>query len=634
MSSISGFIDFSKKSNIDILTKINNTLAYRGPDEEGTIFEENELAQIGLGNRRLKIIEANEHGKLPLQYKHYSLVADAEILNYQEIKTELISLGHTFQSNADTEVIIHAFDQWGIDCINRFIGPFAFVIYNHFENTIHLVRDRAGVKPLFYYYHNDLFLFASGLKTFHEHPSFVKEINNNSIALFLQYGYIPGPHCIYNYANKLKQAHYMVFDLKTKEQKIIQYWNVYDYYNKPKLSIDFNEAKSETEKLLLSACNYRMVGDKPIGLFLSGGYDSTAVTALLQKDRTEKLKTFTIGFNEAKFNEAEYAKKVANHLGTDHTEYYCTEKEALDIVPNLPYYYDEPFADGSAIPTTLVSKVAKLKVSAALSSDAGDEVFAGYNRYDYIMKFGGKIKSIPYIIRKGMAAAMSAIDADSIPILRNKYLFHSRYEKVKQFLKQADDYHMNQVLSKQFLLEDVQNILLHPITKLETDFDSKELKKENYSTLNYIMAIDYETYLVDAGMQKVDRATMTHGLKGREPFLDHRIIEWAATLPTNFKYNNGIKKYILREIVHQYVPKEIMERPKMGFGIPIAQWLTVDLKYLVDQYFSESYLKSQAIFKIKETQKIIHDFYNGKKERAEKIWYLLMFQMWYDKWMK
>ncbi|KXK44223.1 MAG: asparagine synthase [Bacteroidetes bacterium OLB11] len=342
------------------------------------------------------------------------------------------------------------------------------------------------------------------------------------------------------------------------------------------------------------------------------------MTALLQKDRTEKLKTFTIGFHEAKFNEAEYAKKVANHLGTDHTEYYCTEKEALDIIPNLPYYYDEPFADGSAIPTTLVSKIAKEKVSAALSSDAGDEVFAGYNRYDYIMKFGGKIKSIPYILRKGMAAAMSAIDADKIPILRNKYLFHSRYEKVKQFLKQADDFHMNQVLSKQFLEEDVQKILLHPITKLETDFDSTELRKENYSTLNYIMAIDYETYLVDAGMQKVDRATMTHSLKGREPFLDHRIIEWAATLPTNYKYNNGIKKYILRDITHQYVPKEIMERPKMGFGIPIAQWLTIDLKHLVDMYFSDSYLKTQSIFKIKETQKVIHDFYNGKKRTCRK----------------
>jgi asparagine synthase (glutamine-hydrolysing) len=376
-----------------------------------------------------------------------------------------------------------------------------------------------------------------------------------------------------------------------------------------------------------------MVSDVPVGVFLSGGYDSTLVTALLQKDSTAKIKTFTIGFEDKTINEANHAKEVAAHLGTDHTEYYCTEKEALDIVPSLPFYYDEPFADSSAIPTTLVSKIARKKVTVALSADAGDEVFAGYNRYDYIMKFGKKIKSIPPIARKAMAGVMDLVDADSIPILKNKYLFHSRYEKVKQFLKQADDYSMNQVLSKQFLPEDVNKLLKVKTNKLITAFDSKELSSETYSTLNYIMAIDYQTYLVDDILQKVDRATMTHSLEGREPFLDHRVIEWAAKLPLSFKYNNGTKKYILREIAHQYVPKEMLDRPKMGFGIPVAQWLTIDLKYLVDKYFDSSYLEKQNIFNIVEVRKIIDAFYNGKKERAEKIWYLLMFQMWYEKWI-
>ncbi len=634
MCGITGLIDFRHRSNSAILEKMNNAMVHRGPDGFDTFLHNSDIAQVGLGHRRLSIIELSELGKQPMHYKHLTIVFNGEIYNHEEIRKELETLGHQFKSHSDTEVILHSIDQWGIDAVHRFIGMFAFAIYNQIEQTIILARDRAGVKPLFYYLHNDLFLFGSELKSLLQHPLFHKEINNNAIFYYLQYGYVPTPYCIFNNTFKLEPGHFLHFDLKTKIKKTHQYWSVYHAYNKPKLTIDFNEAKIETEKLLQSACNYRMVSDVPVGVFLSGGYDSTAVTALLQKDRTEKLKTFTIGFYDKNLNEAEYAKQVANYLGTEHTEYYCTEKEALEIVPTLPFYYDEPFADSSAIPTSLVSKIAKQKVTVALSADAGDEIFAGYNRYDYIMKFGGKIKSIPFVIRKNLAKVMGAVDADYIPILRNKYLFHNRYEKVKQFLKQADDYNMNQVLSKQFLEEDISEILIHPVQKLITAFDSKELNDENYSTLNYIMAIDYNTYLVDDILQKVDRATMAHSLEGREPFLDHRIIEWAATLPTDFKYNNGIKKYILREIVHQYVPKEMMERPKMGFAIPIAQWLTVDLKYLVDQYFSESYLKSQAIFKIKETQKIIHNFYNGKKERAEKIWYLLMFQMWYDKWMK
>ncbi|HMN31962.1 MAG: asparagine synthase (glutamine-hydrolyzing) [Chitinophagaceae bacterium] len=634
MCGISGFIDFKKQSDLDILNKMNNTMVHRGPDGFDTFLDNNYYAQIGFGHRRLSIIELSELGKQPMHFEHFTIVFNGEIYNHHEIKVELESLGHQFKSHSDTEVILHTIQQWGVSGIHRFIGMFAFAIYNQKDQTILFVRDRAGIKPLFYYEREGLFLFGSELKVFIEHPRFQKTINLNAVSSYLQYGYVPTPSCIYNNTNKLEPGHYMILDLKTQTKTIKQYWNVYDAYNKPKLKIDFSEAKNETEKLLISACNYRMVSDVPVGVFLSGGYDSTAVTALLQKDKTEKLKTFTIGFQDEKLNEAGYAKQVAHHLGTDHTEYYCTEKEALEIVPTLPFYYDEPFADSSAIPTSLVSKIARQKVTVALSADAGDEVFAGYNRYDYIMKFGGKIKSIPHNIRKGMASVMSAINADNIPVLRNKYLFHSRYEKVKQFLKQADDYHMNQVLSKQFLESDIDQIMIHPTQKLMSAFDSKELSEENYSTLSYIMAIDYETYLIDDILQKVDRATMAHSLEGREPFLDHRIIEWAATLPTEYKYHQGIKKYILREITHQYVPKEIMERPKMGFAIPIAQWLFVDLKHLVDYYFSEQYLKNQSIFKIKETQKIIHDFYHGKKERAEKIWYLLMFQMWYDKWMK
>jgi asparagine synthase (glutamine-hydrolysing) len=643
MCGITGFIDFNKKTDAAVLQAMNSTLEHRGPDGYAQVLIDNANAKIGLAHSRLSIIDLSSGGTQPMHFpaganitdgvQGFSIVFNGEMYNYEEVKQELKSLGHTFDSHSDTEVVLHAFKQWGIDCVHKFIGMFAFLIYDAHKNEVHIVRDRAGVKPFFYYFHNNLFLFGSELKALIAHPLFEKKINHDTISLFLKYGYVPNPYCIYQNTNKLQPGHYIKINLSKPELAPQRYWNVYDAYNKPKLDIDYDTAKQETEKLLQSACNYRMVSDVPVGVFLSGGYDSTAVTALLQKESSTKIKTFTIGFKDEKLNEAEYAKQVAAHLGTDHTEYYCTAKEAIDIVPQLPHFYDEPFADSSAIPTSLVSKVAREKVTVALSADAGDEVFAGYNRYDYIMTFGKKVKQIPLPLRKLVAGAMDMISADSIPILRNKYLFHSRYEKVKQFLKQADDYNMNQVLSKQFLEEDIDKLLLKKTTKLNTAFDSTELSKQQYSTLNYIMAIDYQTYLVDDILQKVDRATMTHSLEGREPFLDHRVIEWAAQLPTEYKYNKGIKKFILKDIVHQYVPKEVMDRPKMGFGVPVEDWLTNDLKYLVDECFSTEFLKAQQIFDVEATQKVIAAFYNGKKERSTKIWYLLMFQLWYKHWI-
>lgn len=633
MCGIAGFIDFSGNSDLSTLKKMSATQHHRGPDGEGFELLDTPQARIGFAHQRLSIIDLSALGNQPMKYKHFTIVFNGEMYNYQEVRKELEERRHQFISHSDTEVILHAFEEWGIQCIEKFIGMFGIVLHDAQKQEVYFIRDRAGVKPLFVYRKEDLLLFGSELKSLAAHPRFEKHINHDAVSLFLQYGYIPNPHCIFNHTEKIKPGYYIHFDLKSKAWTEYQYWNVYDAYNKPVNTIGWEEAVNETEKLLSSACNYRMVSDVPVGVFLSGGYDSSTVTALLQKDSTEKIKTFSIGFNDPKLNEAQYAKQVATHLGTDHTEYYCTEKEALEIVPGLPFYYDEPFADSSAIPTTLVSKLARQKVTVALSADAGDEVFAGYNRYDYLMTFGKKIKRIPAPLRKSMAGMMNRIDANSIPVLRNKYLFHSRYEKVKQFLKHSDDKSMNLVLSKQFLPEDASALLKHKPKTLLTAFESNELNPEFYSTLNYVMAVDYQTYLVDDILQKVDRATMTHSLEGREPLLDHRLIEWAASLPMDYKYHQGTKKYILREIAHRYLPKDLMERPKMGFGIPVAQWLSNELKPLVDDYFTTPFLEKQNIFEVHKTQQLIQAFYNGKKERAEKIWFLFMFQMWYKEWM-
>lgn len=633
MCGITGFVDFKKQTSLQVLEEMTNTLAHRGPDGSGIQEIATENAIIGFGHRRLAIIDLSEHGKQPMKFQENWICFNGEIYNFQEIKNELSQLGHSFIGGSDTEMILHAYEVWGVKCLDRFIGMFAFVIYDAAKNELFMARDRAGVKPFFYYWKNDLFLFASELKAFHKHPNFEKKINTDAVAAFMQYGNVPTPHCIFEDCAKLKPGYFAILNLENQSIRQEQYWNVYDAYNQPKIELPFSVAKIETEKIIQSACNYRMVADVPVGVFLSGGYDSSIVTALLQKDRTEKLKTFTIGVPDIGLNEAPYAKDIAQHLDTDHTEYTCTEKEAFELIPEIPYYYDEPFADSSAIPTTLVSKIARKEVTVAISADAGDEVFAGYNRYDYMLRYGKKLSAVPGFIRKTASAAMNVVPAEKIPILKNKYNFHNRYEKLKGILKDPSTENIMLNLSQQFTDKALQKLMATDFTILSTSYQSKELQKEFGTPLSYMMAIDYQTYLVDDILQKVDRATMTASLEGREPLLDHRVIEWAAKLPNDFKYHNGTKKYILREIAHQYIPKELLDRPKMGFAIPIGKWLQNDLRELLESYLNEENIVSQGIFDWNEVNQLKTAFLNGKTEYELKIWYLLMFEMWWEKWM-
>jgi asparagine synthase (glutamine-hydrolysing) len=639
MCGIVGFIDFKNKTSLLELERMTHALTHRGPDAFGV--EEIGLTQckVGLGHRRLSIIDLSAGGKQPMSFDKYWICFNGEVYNYKEIKSELIKLGHSFKSSSDTEVVLHAFVEWGRSCLEKLIGMFAFVIVDIGKNQLFCARDRAGVKPFYYYFKDGLFLFGSELKAFHEHERFDKRIDKNAVAAFMQYGNVPTPHCIFESCFKLKPGHFFEVslasesDVRVSPKDQIQYWNVYDAYNKPKLDMSFEDAKKQTEKVLVDACNYRMVSDVPVGVFLSGGYDSASVTALLQKERTEKLKTFTISVPDIGLDEAPYAKEIASYLGTNHTEIQCTQKEAIELIGDLPYYYDEPFADSSAIPTTLVSLAARKHVTVALSADAGDEVFAGYNRYDYIQRYGNKINRIPSFMRKIMASGMDKIPSNYIPFFRHKYNFHNRYEKVKGVLKNPSEEQIMLSLSQQFTDQQIEKLLKEKIDVLDTAYCSQELNKEYFSSLSYMMAIDYQTYLIDDIMQKVDRATMTASLEGREPYLDHRLIEWAAQLPDHYKYHKGEKKYILKEILHQYIPKEMMDRPKMGFAIPIAEWLQDDLKGLVEEYIDLHKMEKQGIFNLNYVEDIKKKFYDGKKEYDVKMWYLLMFQMWYEKWM-
>jgi asparagine synthase (glutamine-hydrolysing) len=632
MCGIAGFVDFKKQTSEEVLAMMSSAVEHRGPDGQGTFYANSVNAGIGLAHRRLSIIDLSSAANQPMHYDGLHLVFNGEIYNYEEIRKELISKGHQFTTHSDTEVILHSWQQWGEAAIGRWHGMFAITLYDERQGELVCIRDRAGVKPFYYLWDNELFLFASELKSFTQHPRFKNDINLHAVASFLQYGYVSHPHCIYKNCFKLPPGYFLRLNFATKEVRSVQYWNVYDAYNKPKLDIGLGEAIEETEKILAKAFQYRMVADVPVGVFLSGGYDSSCVTALLQKNSSERIKTFTIGTADTKLNEAPYAKEIAKHLGTDHTEYYCTAKEALDIIPDLPYYYDEPFADSSAIPTILVSRVARKKVTVALSADAGDEIFAGYNRYDYISRFGKKIASIPAPIRKIAATAMESVSSERIPYLRNQRNFHSRYDKFKNLLNDPSPSALLKSLSQVFTDKEIQELFRQPVSQMTTAHGSSELISGYSDQLSYMMAIDYQTYMVDDILQKVDRATMSVSLEGREPFLDQDIIEWAAQLPSVYKYHEGQKKYILKQIVHKYIPKEMIERPKMGFGIPVEAWLGKELRDLVYEYLSEQSL-SHGLFNADEVNKLVADFFKGRTEKHLKIWYLLMFQMWYKKWM-
>lgn len=630
MCGIAGFADYKRITDRATLEKMTRIIAHRGPDGEGYAIYKNAPAIVGLGHRRLSILDLSDAGSQPFTYEHLHITFNGEVYNFSEIKTELLAKGHLFHSHSDTEVILHAYAEWGNACLQKFIGMFSFAIYDEKEQNIFGCRDRAGVKPFFYYRKDGLFLFASELKAFTEHPQFEKNIDTDAAAAFMQYGYVPAPNCIFRNAYKLKPGHFFNYSLKNNEFKIEQYWNVYDAYNKPEIKIDLPQAISETEKLLTNAFQYRMVSDVPVGVFLSGGYDSACVTALLQKDSTEKIKTFTIGIPDAGLNEAPFAKEIATKLGTDHTEFYCTEKEALEIITEIPFFYDEPFADSSAIPTMLVSRIAREKVTVALSADGGDEIFAGYSRYGDAIKNFNRLNKIPAVLRKPIASLMSTAN----PVVNRKQgLFQQKYQKLRGLLHDPSEVNFLKTMTQLSDKKEINALFKTAISELSSDFDNKELSSDRFSLLHYIMAIDYKTYMADDILQKVDRAGMSVSLEGREPFLDHRIIEWAAQLPLNFKIRNGNKKFILKEIVHQYLPHQMMDRPKMGFGIPVNDWLRSELRPFVDQHLSEDAIKKQNIFDYTEIRRIKNAFFETEQEKPEKIWHLLMFQMWYERWM-
>lgn len=631
MCGIVGFCDFNKRTPPEVLEKMTQAMHHRGPDDTGTFYEEQPTFTLGFGHKRLSILDLSPLGHQPMIVGDLVITFNGEIYNFQEIRDELERKGCAFKSHSDTEVILYAFREWGIRCLERFRGMFAFVIYDKNKQKLWLVRDRVGVKPLYYYYYNGLLLFGSELKVFHPHPDFKKEIDLGSLGLFLQYSYIPGPHCIFMHTQKLLPGCFIEMSLTTREIKQTKYWDVVDAYNKPKIYPDVKEALELTEKALTESFNYRMVADVPVGLFLSGGFDSSAVAALLQKDRTEKLKTFTIGFDVKSFDEAPEARKIARHLGTDHTEYYCSPADALGIIPRLPDIYDEPFADNSTVPTVLVSQLARKQVTVALSGDGGDEIFGGYNKFRQSIKFSN---GLPAWTRRSLATVMDQVNAESIPWFSKQYNFSTRYEKMKEIFRSKDASAVMKIISQYIPTQEVKGLVAQPFSDYKTFFDMNGELATSNDPLAKMLAIDYKTFLNDNNLVKMDRATMSVALEGREPFLDQHVIELVASLPSELKIRDGVNKFLLKEIVYKYIPKPLVDRPKKPFIAPLTVWFMNELKDFFMTYLDEDRVRREGYLQAVPVRQMRDQYLSGKKVNHQKLWNMLIFEMWYEKWMK
>ena len=615
-----GIVGFNNKDTkkLDLMLK---SIRHRGPDDSGK-FEDNHFS---LGHARLSILDLSSYGHQPMIFEDLVMVYNGEVYNFKDIRRELEKNGYSFQSNSDSEVVLKAYHYWGIKAIDKFIGMFAIAIFDRKKHRVILIRDRVGVKPLYYFFDGKEFVFASELKPIMEYKKDLK-INKDALYEFFQFGYISSNLSIFENCYKVPAGHYIVFDIKKLALDIKQYWSILPYFQKPKFTKSEDELVDELEELLIDSFKLRMVADVPIGVFLSGGIDSSIVAAILQKHHGN-IHTFTIGFKEVKYNEANYAKEVAKYIGSNHTERFLDAKEAKKILDNFVDIYDEPFGDSSGIPTTLVSRVAKdAGIKVVLSADGGDEIFCGYERYWYSYNIGKVIFKLPKSARKSLAYLMEAIGVQNASKLFKIKNFEHKYNQLSEMLKDNSWQNIYENLIHNSKNNEIKELLGVVKTIDEKSFNIGE--KEH--PMQGMMLWDYHRYLPDDILVKVDRATMYSSIEGREPLLDHRIAEFMAQVPFEFKYRNGTSKYLLRKVLERYIPKELIDRPKMGFGIPMFEWFGGDLKNLFEIYFKKENL-NHNLLNINYIQKEYQKFKDNKQININKLWFILVFQMWYKK---
>lgn len=622
MCGIAGFCNFhgSLKMQEENLEKMKQRMLHRGPDAGGSYISED--GKVALGHRRLAIVDLSEAGLQPMKSHsgRYVMVFNGEIYNYKRLAKKLLEENKVeqFRGTSDSEVILEAFEAYGIEeTLAQCKGMFAIALYDRKEQELYLMRDRIGEKPLYYGFMGDTFVFASDVACIASLDGFQNPINKDVLGIYFIHGYIPAPYSIYENIYKLEPG--CILKIKTPFNKydISHYWSVKEAAKKGQTHLfqgSYEEAVDELERLLKESIQDQMMADVPVGAFLSAGIDSSTVVALMQSLHPDKVKTFTIGMEDEKYNEAVYAKEIAAHLGTEHTELYITEEDAKAVIPQLPFIFGEPFADSSQIPTYLVSKMTREHVTVSLSGDGGDELFCGYNSYASVDRIWGKMKNVPYGIRK----------------LASELILHSplagkEIYRVKGTLlgaKGASDLYRLSMEREPLIKEITLSKTVSPYQY--TEYEPGFLKETNHN----IMLMDMLMYHPDDILVKVDRTAMAVSLETRVPMLDKDVVEFAWTLPIEFERKDGVGKRILRDVLYRYVPKEMMERPKKGFSIPIQKWLKEkELREWAESLIDRNTLIRQGILNPDVVWKMWTDFVEKDEWRIQ-IWYILMFQEW------
>ncbi|MGI8852266.1 MAG: asparagine synthase (glutamine-hydrolyzing) [Methyloceanibacter sp.] len=635
MCGIAGFLELERRSGTQALEAIADamaaTLAHRGPDARG-VFVDAE-AGIALGHTRLSIIDLSPAGAQPMVSANgrYVIAYNGEVYSANEIRPELEALGHRFRGHSDTEVMVEAIAEWGLrPTLDRLIGMFAFALWDRKERRLSLVRDRLGIKPLYWGRQNGRVVFASELKAFEALPDWQPKLNPDALASYLRLSYVPSPHSIYRDIDKLAPGHVVTIDEQGKSEASA-YWSLMDAARQGReapLEVGDGQAVNIFETLLGDAVERRLVSDVPLGAFLSGGIDSSAVAAMMRARSNTAVRTYSIGFDEDRYDEAPHAKAVAEHFGTEHTELYVTPREAQDVIPELPMIYDEPFADSSQVPTYLLSKLTRQHVTVALSGDGGDELFAGYTRH----RFARALANMPESLGRGLACGLGLAGPalwdrlfDLFPARKRPWLGGDKMLKAAAMFQQGGEAGAYRSLVSAW---DEPGAIVRQGRELKGPIFDGSLAKALPDGLDRMQYLDTLTYLPDDILTKVDRASMAVALEVRVPILDHRLVELSWRLPSRFKMRRGQGKWLLRQVLYRHVPKQLVERPKTGFAIPIGSWLKGPLRPWAEELLSEKRLAAGGLLNPAPIRARWREHLEGRRNWHSPLWTVLMFQAW------
>lgn len=643
MCGVAGFLDLKSETPEPMMTdqivSMTDTMVHRGPDSSG-IWSAPEQG-VALGHRRLAIIDLSAAGHQPMVSACGRFVAtyNGEIYNFPDLRNHLEKKGHRFRGHSDTEVLLASVAEWGVQrAVEKFIGMFAFGLWDRQESRLYLVRDRLGIKPLYYGRIGDLFLFGSELRSIVAHPRFSPEIDRNALALYFSRNYVPCPFSIYRGIFKLPPGTILNVSVAADYSESMQpYWSLHDVAaagaSNP-FTGDTGQAANELESILSDAVKRRMIADVPLGVFLSGGIDSAVVTSLMQAQSNRPIKTYTIGYDEADFDEAGHAQAIARHLGTDHTSLTVTPAEAFAVLPELGQMFDEPFADASQIPTFLVSKLARESVKVVLTGDGGDEIFGGYTRHlwsERITRIAARLPKGSHSLVARSLTVLAPHQWDQIlrflpPGLRQSKP-GSKLHRVASLLDAPDAAEVyRRVMSHWAEPENLVRESRLPDTILDRHGDWPALP----DTTSTLMFLDGVTYLPDNCLAKVDRASMAVSLEARTPILDHRVVEFAWRLPLGLKISNGAGKQILREVLFRHVPRDMIERPKMGFGVPVRDWMRGPMRDWTESLINEGRLREEGILNADLVSHLWQQHLTGRRDWYNQIWSVVMFQAWRD----